>query len=194
MTSAIDKGPLSQRRMLLWATGAVGAAGTVAAAWPLVASMAPSARALAEGAPVEADLAALAPGQLITAQWRGRPVWLLRRTGAMLASLAADEALLSDPASARSDQPPACVNRARSLRPEYFVAIGICTHLGCVPTFRPQPGAADLGADWPGGFYCPCHGSRFDLAGRVFNNVPAPLNLAIPPYDFPDPGRVRIGA
>jgi len=184
----------SERRLLLRATVVTGGALAVATAWPFIASLWPSARALAAGAPVDADLTRLAAGDLMTVEWRGRPVWILHRTPAMLASLEADAARLNDPASARSQQPPACRNSVRALRPEYFVAVGICTHLGCVPTFRPEAGAADLGADWPGGFYCPCHGSRFDLAGRVFRNVPAPLNLEVPPYSFPDPAHVRVGA
>ncbi|MES2264092.1 MAG: ubiquinol-cytochrome c reductase iron-sulfur subunit [Pseudomonadota bacterium] len=183
-----------ERRLLLWSTATTGGVLLLAAAWPLVASLAPSARALAAGAPVDVDLSRLATGELMTTEWRGRPVWILRRTAAMLATLSDDAGRLSDPDSRRSQQPAACRNATRALRPEYFVAVGICTHLGCVPAFRPQPGAADLGDDWPGGFYCPCHGSRFDLAGRVFRNVPAPLNLEIPPYSFPDPARVRIGA
>jgi ubiquinol-cytochrome c reductase iron-sulfur subunit len=183
-----------ERRVLLRTTAVTGGAMLLASAYPFIASMEPSARALAAGAPVDVDLSRLADGELMTVEWRGRPVWILHRTPQMLAALAADAPLLNDPLSQRSQQPPACRNAVRSLEAPFFVAVGICTHLGCVPTFRPEPGAADLGATWPGGFYCPCHGSRFDLAGRVFRNVPAPLNLEIPPYRFVGPAQVRIGA
>lgn len=193
----MDAGPgdeWNSRRLLLWATATSGTLLLMATAWPFLASMEPSARALAAGAPVDADLSNLAAGELTTVEWRGRPVWILHRTPAMVQGLERGAAALSDPASQRSQQPAACRNALRSVQPDYFVAVGICTHLGCVPTFRPDAGAADLGADWPGGFYCPCHGSRFDLAGRVFRNVPAPLNLEVPLYSFLGPTQIRIGA
>jgi ubiquinol-cytochrome c reductase iron-sulfur subunit len=185
--------PDRTRRLLIRAASVASGAALAAAASPFLESLAPSARARAQGAPVDEDLASLAPGELKTVEWRGKPVWLLRRTPAMLASLERDTARLADPASSSSRQPPGCRNVYRSVRPEFFVATALCTHLGCVPTFRPDAGAADLGADWPGGFYCPCHGSKFDLAGRVFKDVPAPTNLVIPPYTFVAAAAVRIG-
>ena len=185
--------PDRRRRMLIRATSVAGGAALAAAASPFLASLAPSARARARGAPVDEDLANLAPGELKTVEWRGRPVWLLRRTPAMLASLERDRGLLADPASIHSQQPADCRNPYRSARPEFLVATGLCTHLGCVPTFRPKAGEAGLGPDWPGGFYCPCHGSKFDLAGRVVKDVPAPTNLVIPPYTFVAASVVRVG-
>jgi len=166
--------------------------GLAAAAYPFLASLAPSERAKALGAPVEVDLGGIAPGALETVEWRGKPVWILRRTPQMLASLEQDEALLLDPSSERASQQPGYArNRARSIKPEYFVTVALCTHLGCVPTFTPEPGTVQ--ANWPGGFYCPCHGSKFDLAGRVFKAVPAPTNLVIPPYKYAGEARIVIG-
>lgn len=182
-----------ERRRLLIATSAVGGFGLAVACVPFIESMEPSARALAEAGPVDTDLSTLAPGALKTVQWRGKPVWILHRSDAMLASLGSHNAQLVDPASHSAQQPRACANATRSLQPAHLVLVGLCTHLGCVPTFRPDAGAPDLGADWPGGFYCPCHGSRFDLAGRVFRNVPAPLNLEVPPYRYLTPTQLRIG-
>lgn len=186
--------PISrERRRLVLATSAAGAAATVATAIPFLASMAPSERTKSAGAPVEADVAKLPPGELLTIEWRGKPVWILHRSAEMVASLGKTESLVADPASSRSAQPAYCLNSARSARPEYFVAVAICTHLGCVPGFRPDVAPADLGPDWVGGFYCPCHGSRFDLAGRVFKNVPAPENLEVPPYRYLADGRLLVG-
>jgi ubiquinol-cytochrome c reductase iron-sulfur subunit len=181
------------RRRLLVAVSAAGGAALGAIAFPFLASMAPSERARALGAPVDADVSGLASGGLQTVEWRGRPIWLLRRTPAMLASLEQDTALLADPGSLDSEQPGDCANPQRSIKPDLFVAIGVCTHLGCVPTFRPDAGVAELGPGWPGGFYCPCHGSKSDLAGRVFRNVPAPTNLVIPAYKFVSDTKIRIG-
>lgn len=181
------------RRLWLRTTSVVGGTGLVLAAVPFVRSLEPSERARALGAPVEVDVRALPAGELVTVEWRGKPVWVLHRTPAMLAALQRDSALLADPMSRRSEQPEAARNAWRSLRRELGVMVGICTHLGCVPTFRPVPGAADLGSDWPGGFFCPCHGSKFDLAGRVFKNVPAPTNLDVPPYRFESDNRIVIG-
>jgi len=188
-------GDAAVRRRLLIATSALGGAGLVATAVPFVKSLDPSAQARAQGGPVETDIAALAPGMLTTVVWRGRPVWLLRRTPEMVASLGRDTALLADPASARSDQPAACRNPYRSLKPELGVIIGVCTHLGCTPNLQKQDaaGSGSLGNDRPGGFLCPCHGSKFDLAGRVFRNMPAPTNLVIPPYAYLSSTLVRIG-
>ncbi len=181
------------RRHLIGVTCAVGGAASAATAWPFVSSMQPSERAKAFGAPVEADIAKLEPGQLMTVEWRGKPVWILRRTKEMLASLAKTKAQLADPESARSVQPVYAKNEDRSAKPEYLVVVGICTHLGCVPTPKFQPGDASMGGDWPGGFLCPCHGSRFDFAGRVYANMPAPDNLPVPPHKFASDTRIVIG-
>jgi ubiquinol-cytochrome c reductase iron-sulfur subunit len=182
-----------RRRFLVAATGAAAGAITAAAAYPFLASMAPSARARAEGAPVDVDVGGIAAGELKVVAWRGRPVWLLRRTAAMLAGLGGHDRLLADPASQEPQQPPYCRNRDRSIRPDLFVAVGVCTHLGCSPKLRVGEDTADLGADWPGGFFCPCHGSKFDLAGRVFKNVPAPTNLVIPSYRYLTDTHLTIG-
>jgi ubiquinol-cytochrome c reductase iron-sulfur subunit len=133
------------------------------------------------------------PGELRTVEWRGKPVFVLRRSPEMLAALSRHDDLLADPTSRRSDQPDYTRNAERSVRPAFAVIEGLCTHLGCIPTFRPTPGAADIGTDWPGGFYCPCHGSKFDLAGRVFKNVPAPTNLTVPAYHFASESTLLIG-
>lgn len=184
---------LSRRKLLLAATSTVGGVGMVAAAVPFVSSMQPSEAARAAGAPVETDVGKLEPGKLQTVEWRGRPIWVVHRTEAMLASLGKLDAVLVDPSASQPQQPPYAANPVRAIRPPFFVAIGICTHLGCVPVYRPEVGAPDLGADWPGGFYCPCHGSKFDLAGRVFKNVPAPTNLEVPPYHFVGDTKLVIG-
>ncbi|MDB5925335.1 MAG: ubiquinol-cytochrome reductase [Betaproteobacteria bacterium] len=188
-------GDAAIRRRLLIATSALGGAGLLAAAVPFVKSLEPSAAARAAGDPVEVDISALGPGELKTVVWRGKPVWLLKRTSDMVASLGRDTALLADATSLRSDQPAACRNRYRSLEPQLAVIVAVCTHLGCTPNLERvgDPGTAWLGNDWPGGFYCPCHGSKFDLAGRVFKNVPAPTNLVIPPYAYESPTLVRVG-
>ena len=175
---------LKRRRVLTVAASAVGVVGVGFVAVPFIASMQPSARAKAAGAPVEADISKLELGQMLRVKWRGKPVWIVNRTPEMVETLPSLDPLLRDPESNDSEQPPYCKNPTRSIKPEYFVAVGICTHLGCSPTFRPDVAPADLGADWKGGFFCPCHGSRFDLAGRVFQGVPAPLNLVIPPHQY----------
>jgi ubiquinol-cytochrome c reductase iron-sulfur subunit len=187
----VDKG---RRRFLIAATSVVGGAGAVAVAVPFVSSMLPSARAKAAGAPVEIDISAVEPGQRITAEWRGKPIWVVRRTEEMLKDLPTLDDELRDPNSeVASQQPPYCQNPDRSIKPEYAVLIGICTHLGCSPTFRPDLAPADLGPDWKGGFFCPCHGSRFDLAGRVFKGVPAPTNLVVPSYRYVNDSTIVIG-
>lgn len=184
----------SARRRWIAAASAAGGVGVAATAVPFVGSMAPSERAKALGAPVEVDIRRLKPGELSSVSWRGKPVWVLHRTPAMLQTLGRHDALLADPRSTRPEQQPEYArNQWRSSRPEILVLVAICTHLGCVPTFRPEPGAADIDASWPGGFYCPCHGSKFDLAGRVFKNVPAPSNLEVPPYRYVDASRLLIG-
>lgn len=182
-----------RRKLLVAATTAIGSVGIAGSSVPFIASMLPSERAKAIGAPVETDVRTIEAGQLQTVQWRGKPVWILHRTEAMLAALGKHEDALLDPRSRQPQQPASCRNATRSIKPEYFVSIGICTHLGCVPTYAPQPGDAALGPDWPGGFYCPCHGSRFDLAGRVYKNVPAPVNLVIPPHHYVTDTRLLIG-
>ncbi len=183
-----------KRRFLIAATSGVAAVGAAAWAVPFLASWAPSERAKAAGAPVEADLTKLEPGQLLVVEWRGKPVWIVRRTEQMLKDLETLAPILKDPESnVTSQQPEYAKNTYRSRKPEYFVAVGICTHLGCSPTFRPELGPADLGEDWKGGWYCPCHGSRFDLAGRVVKNSPAGTNLVIPPYKYLSDTRVLVG-
>ncbi|MDA0830240.1 MAG: ubiquinol-cytochrome c reductase iron-sulfur subunit [Burkholderiales bacterium] len=183
-----------QRRMLVVATGAVGAVGALAAISPLFVSMAPSERAKAAGAPVEVDLSKLEPGMLITEAWRGKPVWILHRTDEMLSKLGETAELVSDPDSKLPMQPDYAKNVERSIKPQYLVLVGICTHLGCSPTQKLEAGeASGLGADWSGGFFCPCHGSKFDLAGRVYKGVPAPANLEVPPHQFLSDSRLLIG-
>lgn len=182
------------RRLWIAAASTTGIIGISATSVPFVASMSPSERARAFGAPVEVDVGTIRPGELNTVEWRGKPVWVLRRTANMLASLRDHDDLLSDPRSTRrGQQPDYARNDVRSVKSDIGVLVGICTHLGCVPTFRPDPGAADIGASWPGGFYCPCHGSKFDLAGRVFKNVPAPSNLEVPPHHYAGVSKLLIG-
>jgi ubiquinol-cytochrome c reductase iron-sulfur subunit len=182
-----------KRKFLIAATSAVGGVAVAGVAVPLVMSMMPSARAKAAGAPVEVDISKVEPGMLLTVEWRGKPVWVVNRTPEMLALMAKHDDQLTDPKSEQPQQPDYCKNATRSIKPEYLVAVGICTHLGCSPTYRKEVGAADMGADWPGGFFCPCHGSRFDLAARVFKNVPAPINLVIPPHQYLSDARLLIG-
>ena len=183
----------SRRKFLTAATAGVGGAGLVAVSIPFVASMTPSEKAKAAGAPVEIDIGQVAPGMLLTVEWRGKPVWIVHRTDAMLDLLGKHDDQLADPQSRKSQQPAYAANATRSIKPRYLIVTGICTHLGCVPSYRPDAASADLGPDWPGGFYCPCHGSRFDLAGRVAKNVPAPLNLEIPPHEYLSDTRLLIG-
>ena len=181
------------RRVWVKVTSVVGATGLFASAVPFVASLAPSERVRALGAPVEVDLQGIRPGEIRTVEWRGKPVFVLRRSRDMLDSLAQHDDLLADPPSRRSLQPAYARNSTRSSKPEIAVLEAVCTHLGCIPSFRPTPGAPDIGATWPGGFYCPCHGSKFDFAGRVFKNVPAPTNLSVPPYQFASDSMLLIG-
>lgn len=185
---------MDRRRLLLGTTAALGAVGVAAVAVPFVKSWNPSAKAKAAGASVVADISQLEPGQRAVFEWRGKPVWVVRRTPEMIANLKAVEGDLSDPNSDVEDQQPAYAkNATRSIKPEILVLTGICTHLGCSPLFRPEVAAADLGADWKGGFFCPCHGSRFDLAGRVFSGVPAPTNLVVPPHMYESDKVIIIG-
>lgn len=191
MSQSIDTG---KRRFLTAAASVVGGAGAVAVAVPFVSSMLPSAKAEAAGAPVEVDISKLEMGQLLTVEWRGKPVWIFRRSPEALANLKTLDASLRDPNSeVASQQPEYCQNDTRSIRDELMVLVGICTHLGCSPTYRPEIAPADLGENWKGGFFCPCHGSRFDLAGRVFQGVPAPINLQVPPYHFQGDNLVVVG-
>lgn len=171
-----------KRRFLVGATAVVGGVGSAAVAVPLIWSMWPSARAKAAGAPVEVDLSRVEPGMQLTVEWRGAPVWVLHRTPEMLDRLTKGDALLADAQSNDSSQPEYAKNPHRSRDPKYLVVKGVCTHLGCSPTLRKEIGAADLGADWPGGYFCPCHQSKFDLSARVFKGMPAPKNLEVPSY------------
>lgn len=189
----LDERELARRQLLLTSTVSIGGIGLVATAIPFVESLEPSERAKAAAAPVAVDLSHIAPGTLTTVDWRGMPVWVLHRTPAMLNNLGKHNGLLLDPQSLTDQQPPYARNVVRSITPSWFVAVAVCTHLGCTPVFRPEVAPADLGPDWPGGFYCPCHGSRYDLAGRVFRNVPAPRNLEVPPYAFRGIDRIVIG-
>lgn len=184
-----------RRRRLVIATSAIGLAGIGLAAVPFVASMLPSGRAKALGGPVEVDIGKLEPGQMLTAEWRGKPIFIVRRTPEQLARLEGNAPLLVDPQSrVETQQPPYAQNLYRSIRPEVLVLIGLCTHLGCVPARHFEVGrASGLGPDWPGGWFCPCHGSKFDLAGRVFKDVPAPTNLVVPPHHYAGDARIVIG-
>lgn len=182
------------RRRLLVATATIGGIGGVAAAVPFVSSMLPSERAKAAGAPVEVDISKLAPGQMMTVEWRGKPVWIINRTKEQLASLQATDSQVSDPKSDKKMQPDYCKNETRSIKPEILVAVGICTHLGCSPSEKFKTGAeSGIDADWQGGFICPCHGSTFDLAGRVYKSKPAPDNLEVPPHMYLGDSRLVIG-
>ncbi|ADE16872.1 ubiquinol-cytochrome c reductase, iron-sulfur subunit [Nitrosococcus halophilus Nc 4] len=192
-TDSVDQG---KRRFLTTTATVVGGVGMGFTAVPFVKSMQPSERAQAAGAPVEVDISNLEPGQLMTVEWRGKPVWILRRTQEEIESVEAltESSTLRDPLSEEeAQQPPFAQNVYRSIEPEILVVIGICTHLGCSPTFRPEVAPPDLGPDWQGGFFCPCHGSRFDMSGRVYAGVPAPTNLVVPPYRFLAENRLLIG-
>jgi ubiquinol-cytochrome c reductase iron-sulfur subunit len=193
---SIDTGEVDQdrRRFLTAGAGVVGAAGVAVTSIPFLSSLQPSEKAKAEGAPVEFDIGKLSPGMKVTVEWRKRPVFIVRRTPEMLASLEEVEPRLADPGSkVRSQQPQYAQNPARAIRPEYLVILGVCTHLKCSPTYRPDVAPQDLGGDWKGGFFCPCHGSKFDLAGRVYKGVPAPINMEIPPYHYVSDTLIRIG-
>lgn len=183
----------SKRQFLTTAMTVVGAVGAGYVAVPLLAQMQPSTKALAAGAPTEVDISKMENGQLLRVEWRGKPAWLLNRTPEVLQTLETLEDKLSDPMSNESIQPEYCKNRYRSIKPELFVTIGLCTHLGCSPTFRPEIAPNDLGPTWKGGFFCPCHGSWFDLAGRVYRGVPAPTNLDIPPHRYITEALIIIG-
>lgn len=181
----------NRRRLLVGATGIVGAVGAAFVAIPFTSSWKPSEKAQAAGAPVDVDISALAEGQMLTIEWRGKPVWIVRRPADVLSKLADVRDQLRDPNSEKSVQPAFAVNEARSLKPEYLVMVGVCTHLGCAPLYKPNAGS--ISPDWQGGFFCPCHGSRFDMSGRVYKSVPAPTNLEVPPYRFLTDTSIRIG-
>lgn len=182
------------RRNLVFATAAVGGVATVATAVPFLTSMAPSERAKAAGAPVEVDVGKLAPGEMMRVEWRGKPVWVIHRTPEMLATLPKVVEEVSDPQSERPNQPAYAKNEHRAIKPEYLVVVGICSHLGCSPTDKFKTGTeSGIAEDWPGGFICPCHGSTFDLAGRVYKNKPAPDNLEVPPHTYLSDTRILIG-
>jgi ubiquinol-cytochrome c reductase iron-sulfur subunit len=181
------------RRNLVVATSVAGGAASIGAAIPFVASMLPSERTKAGGAPVEVDISAIGPGEMKIFEWRGKPVWVIRRTKEMLDSLKALAPMLTDPGSAKSEQPAYAKNESRSLKPEVMVMEGVCTHLGCSPQIKGADAKAEMGADWAGGFYCACHGSKFDMAGRVFRGAPAPTNLPVPPHTFLSDSTLLIG-
>ncbi|WP_369601429.1 ubiquinol-cytochrome c reductase iron-sulfur subunit [Hahella sp. SMD15-11] len=185
----------SRRRFLVGATSVVGGVGVVGAAVPFVASWNPSAKAKSAGAPVKVNISKLEPGQQMIVEWRGKPVWVVRRTQEMLQNIdkLIEQGILADPQSEREQQPPYAKNKYRSIKDEYLIAVGLCTHLGCSPKYRPEVGPEDLGEEWLGGFFCPCHGSRFDLAGHVYKSVPAPTNLVIPPHRYLDEITVEVG-
>jgi ubiquinol-cytochrome c reductase iron-sulfur subunit len=192
--STVDDVDLGRRRFLTATATVVGGVGAAFVAVPFLKSWSPSERAQAAGAPVEADISKLEEGAMMTVEWRGKPVWILKRSKKMLDDLPTLKRELLDPNSEMaSQQPKYARNTNRSLKPEVLVLVGICTHLGCSPTFRPDAAPADLGPTWKGGFFCPCHGSRFDLAGRVYKGVPAPSNLEVPSYRYLNDSRVLIG-
>jgi ubiquinol-cytochrome c reductase iron-sulfur subunit len=184
----------SRRRFLIAATSIAGGIASIGVATPFVMSMLPSERAKAAGAPVEVDITKLEPGMLLLVEWRGKVVWILNRTPDMLATLKKVESELADPKSEKPQQPAYTKNDTRSIKPQYLVVEGVCTHLGCSPVFRKDIAPADLGDDWLGGFFCPCHGSKFDLAGRVYKHVPAPTNLVVPPHVYLSDTTLLIGS
>ncbi len=189
-TEGVDQ---KKRRFLTNTTVVVGAVGAGFVAVPFLSSWAPSERAKTAGAPVEVDISKLEEGRLLTVEWRGKPVWIIKRSDQNLKDLVTLDDNLRDPASENDQQPVYAQNATRSIKPNIIVMVGICTHLGCSPTYRPDLAAADLGEDWKGGFFCPCHGSKFDLAGRVYSGVPAPLNLEVPPHFYKSDRTILIG-
>lgn len=185
---------IGRRRFLTLTTSVVGGVGAAAWAWPFLAQLKPSERAKALGAPISIDISKLEPGQRVTQAWRGRPIWVVRRTPGMLEGLQQVSAdVLRDPTSEEPQQPPYAKNETRSIKPEVLVMTGTCTHLGCSPTFRPETPAPDIRPDWHGGFFCPCHGSMFDMAGRVYKGVPAPTNIVVPPHRYVNETTILVG-
>ncbi|WP_110381660.1 ubiquinol-cytochrome c reductase iron-sulfur subunit [Nitrosomonas ureae] len=191
---SINEKMSGRRKFLVAATSVAGGVAGAAIATPFLLSMMPSERAKAAGAPVEVDISKLEPGMLLMVEWRGRVVWVLNRTPEMLETLEKVEGELADPNSEKNQQPEYAKNRTRSIKPEILVTEGVCTHLGCSPVFRKDIAPADLGSDWLGGFFCPCHGSKFDLAGRVYKHVPAPTNMVVPPHVYLSDSRLLIGS
>lgn len=191
MSAEVDRG---RRNFLTIATVATGAVGAAFVAVPFLASWKPSARAKAMGAPVEVDVSKLEPGAILKVEWRGKAIFIVHRTPQMLGQLEGVSGLLRDPDSTESEQPDYAKGPARAIRPEFLVLVGVCTHLGCAPLDKFVPADVTVSPDWPGGFFCPCHGSKFDMSGRVFKDVPAPTNLPVPPYQFVSDTRILIGA
>ena len=182
-----------RRRFLVLTTAGAGGLAAAGVAAPFVASWFPSEKAKAAGAPVEIDVSKLEAGQILTAEWQGKPIWVVNRTDQQLKDLKGLNGVLPDPNSEVNHQPEDCKNETRSIKPNVLVAIGICTHLGCSPTYRPDIAPADLGAEWKGGFFCPCHGSKFDIAGRVYAGAPAPTNLVVPPHKYLSDTTILVG-
>ena len=182
-----------RRRFLTTAATIIGGIGAVATTVPFISTMTPSAKTRAIGAPVEVDISKLRPGERMIVKWQGKPVWILRRDQDTLVNIEEMDTWVRDPASEVAQQPEYARNEFRSIKPEYLVVIGLCTHLGCSPNYFPAEESSDLGADWTGGFFCPCHGSRFDMAGRVYKSVPAPANLVVPPHKYISDTRILIG-
>jgi ubiquinol-cytochrome c reductase iron-sulfur subunit len=181
------------KRVFLIGTGVVGGITAAAVAVPFVGSMTPSERAKAAGAPVEVDIKNLAPGEMKIVEWRGMPVWVVNRTKEMLDGIKKSDAKVSDPNSKVAQQPEYAKNEYRSIKPDISVLVGVCTHLGCSPQYKSEEAKGDMGQDWEGGYFCPCHGSKFDFAGRVFSGSPAPINLKVPPYKFVGDAKIVIG-
>ena len=184
---------LNRRNFLANLTKVMGGVGSIFAVIPFLSTMLPSEKAKSSGAPIEIDVSGLKPGSFKVVEWRGKPVWIVRRTAEMINNTQEDNDILSDPKSLEEHQPKYTQNKFRSLNPEYLVLLGICTHLGCSPLYKPNSKTAELGLDWKGGFFCPCHGSKFDLSGRVHRGMPAPYNLEVPPYYFVSESRIIVG-
>ena len=184
---------LNRRNFLANLTKVMGGVGGIFAVIPFLSTMSPSEKAKSAGAPVEIDVSGLKPGAFKVVEWRGKPVWIVRRTSEMINNTQEDNDILSDPKSLEEHQPKYTQNKFRSLNPEYLVLLGVCTHLGCSPLYKPNSKTAELGLDWKGGFFCPCHGSKFDLSGRVHRGMPAPYNLEVPPYYFVSESRIIVG-
>ena len=182
-----------RRRFLVLTTAGAGGLAAAGVAAPFVASWFPSEKAKAAGAPIEIDVSKIESGQMLTAEWQGKPIWVVNRTDQQIKDLKGLDGVLTDPNSEVNHQPEDCKNETRSIKPNVLVAIGICTHLGCSPTYRPDIAPADLGAEWKGGFFCPCHGSRFDIAGRVYAGAPAPTNLVVPPHKYLSDTTILVG-
>ena len=182
-----------RRRFLVLTTAGAGGLAAAGVAAPFVASWFPSEKAKAAGAPIEIDVSKIESGQMLTAEWQGKPIWVVNRTDQQIKDLKGLDGVLTDPNSEVNHQPEDCKNETRSIKPNVLVAIGICTHLGCSPTYRPDIAPADLGAEWKGGFFCPCHGSKFDIAGRVYAGAPAPTNLVVPPHKYLSDTTIQVG-